>query len=269
MLFNGKKTNEELAAEAAELRRQLTAAQAEAQTLRQKNEMLTFLHSNLHKLIHELPIGVQVLDVNGLCLDVNKAHLEIFGLTEASQHIGKFNLFTDILSRQVGTQAAGRRALSGEVVHLPEVVCDFDKMEDEFCPLNEQKTLSVTFVPIRNTRGEVIQLVAFNEDITERRRAEQELRASEELFRQVISSISDHIYVSEVTAAGERINIYLSPHVEAMTGYPHQKFIDDWTFWPNHVIHPEDRVSAAAQARLWPMAKTAKWNTGWCGLTVR
>lgn len=83
----------------------------------------------------------------------------------------------------------------------------------------------------------------------ERERAEAELRASEERFRLVINSISDHIYVTRVTAEGDHINLYLSPHAEAMTGYPMEKFMTDWRFWPTTVIHPDDRAAAAAQAK--------------------
>ncbi|MBI1881175.1 MAG: PAS domain S-box protein, partial [Chloroflexi bacterium] len=82
----------------------------------------------------------------------------------------------------------------------------------------------------------------------ERERAEADLRASEERFRLVINSISDHIYVTRVTDKDEHINLYLSPHAEAMTGYPMEKFMADWRFWPSTVIHPDDRALAAAQA---------------------
>ncbi|HXW01360.1 MAG TPA: ATP-binding protein, partial [Anaerolineae bacterium] len=100
--------------------------------------------------------------------------------------------------------------------------------------------------PVATTSGEVI----FNGillNITERKRAEAALRQSEQRFRQVVSSISDHIYVTEVREE-EHINLYLSPHIEPLTGYPLEKFTADWSFWPSTVIHPDDRAAAAAQA---------------------
>ena len=82
----------------------------------------------------------------------------------------------------------------------------------------------------------------------ERERAEAELRASEERFRLVVASISDHIYVWRVTKDGTRINLYLSHHAEILTGYPMENFTDDWRFWPSTVIHPDDQAAAAVQA---------------------
>jgi PAS domain S-box-containing protein len=85
------------------------------------------------------------------------------------------------------------------------------------------------------------------EEIAERKQAEAALRESEELFRQVISSISDFIYVNELQD-GAWVNRYLSAHVEALTGYPQEKFSVDWSFWPATLIHPEDRVRVKDQA---------------------
>jgi hypothetical protein len=81
----------------------------------------------------------------------------------------------------------------------------------------------------------------------EQRQDQATLRANEERFRQVITSISDHIYVIELTAAGQHKNHYLSPNVTPLTGYPLDAFLADWSFWSSTVIHPDDRPKAAAQ----------------------
>ncbi len=91
-------------------------------------------------------------------------------------------------------------------------------------------------------------IYATGRDITKHKQTEEELRASKERFRQVISSISDHIYVTEVTEDGNYVNRYLSPNIEALTGYPWRKFLTDWDFWLSSVIHPDDRAVASDQA---------------------
>ena len=110
----------------------------------------------------------------------------------------------------------------------------------------------------RNVAGLPQQILCTAQDVTGRKMAElerawltHELRSSEERFRQLIASISDHIYVTEVVGDGTLINLYLSPRVEGLTGYSLEKVMDDWGFWQSTVIHPEDRAAAREQvARL-------------------
>ncbi|HEX9922797.1 MAG TPA: ATP-binding protein, partial [Anaerolineae bacterium] len=85
------------------------------------------------------------------------------------------------------------------------------------------------------------------QEIAERKQAEEALRQSEERFRHVISSISDHIYVSRIEQDGGWTNVYVSPNVVELTGYLREKLMADWHFWTSEVIHPDDSARAAAQ----------------------
>ena len=86
------------------------------------------------------------------------------------------------------------------------------------------------------------------QEIEERQRTEEALRESEERFRQVIVSISDHIYVTRVTEEDHHVNLYLSPDIEDLTGFSHEKFITDSAFWLSSVVHPDDRMVAQTHA---------------------
>jgi hypothetical protein len=68
--------------------------------------------------------------------------------------------------------------------------------------------------------------------------SEQALRESEQKFRHVISSVSDHIYVISLKSAGDS---YFSPNIERITGYPQANFGDNWNFWES-IIYPEDKA---------------------------
>ncbi len=85
--------------------------------------------------------------------------------------------------------------------------------------------------------------------IDERKQAELALRESEARFRRVVNSISDHIYMTEFSPAGKPINGYISPNVIDLTGYPAEKLLADWSFWPTVIIHPDDQPLAAEQAQ--------------------
>jgi PAS domain S-box-containing protein len=74
------------------------------------------------------------------------------------------------------------------------------------------------------------------------------LRKREEEFRQVVTSISDHIYFAEITAAGSFVPRYLSPNLEQLTGYPLETFYNDPRFWLERVVFPDDRAAVRAEA---------------------
>lgn len=101
---------------------------------------------------------------------------------------------------------------------------------------------------VKGEFGGNVMLRAIRYAIERQRLMVQELHAGEERFRQVVSSISDHIYVSEIKEDGQLVNLYLSPHIALLSGYPIEKFAEDWTFWPSTVIYPDDRSTAALQA---------------------
>ncbi|MCB0210201.1 MAG: GAF domain-containing protein [Anaerolineae bacterium] len=89
------------------------------------------------------------------------------------------------------------------------------------------------------------------QEIIEHRETEKALRESEERFRQVITSISHHVYMTEVTAEQIIVNRYLSPNVENLTGYPLAEFLSNGGFWSSTVIHPDDHgLEVAHLARL-------------------
>ena len=101
---------------------------------------------------------------------------------------------------------------------------------------------------VYNDDGSPAQVLVSLALITGRKQAEEDLRASRNLFEQVITSISDHIYATTVAADGSKSNLYMSPNVQHLTGYPPDIFLADWDFWASTVIHPEDRAAAAVQA---------------------
>ena len=99
---------------------------------------------------------------------------------------------------------------------------------------------------IYDEHEQLVSVLSLVLDVTERRQAVSSLRESEQRFRQVITSISDHIYMGEIAPDGRTvITRYTSPNVAQLLGYPAEQFTD-WTFWQT-LIYPEDLPIARSQ----------------------
>jgi PAS domain S-box-containing protein len=97
------KTKAQLIEELQQLRQQTAKISAAPANTVEQNRAPTDLAKTLHLLIQQLPIGVQVFDPNGLCLDVNQAFIRTFGLTHPEQVIGGYSLFTEAMIWEDGS----------------------------------------------------------------------------------------------------------------------------------------------------------------------
>jgi len=98
--------------------------------------------------------------------------------------------------------------------------------------------------PIRDAAGQVIGAVLVFHDVTERRRADDALRASEQHLR----IVSDFTYDWEYWRSPENQFLYVSPACERVTGYTREEFIQDYGLYLR-IVHPDDRQRVAAHLK--------------------
>jgi PAS domain S-box-containing protein len=140
--------------------------------LLQTHLQLEATYDTFYRLIQQIPIGIQIFDAQGFCVEVNQAHLDIFGVGNREQLVGHFNIFEDTAAERLGTQDGARRALVGETVSLGDLTFDFAQADPRYTATAGKRVINVSFFPIFDRDGAIRRIVALNQDLTERKRAE-------------------------------------------------------------------------------------------------
>jgi PAS domain S-box-containing protein len=150
---------------------------------KQAAEQLAESHQQLQNILNSLFVFVGLLSIDGVVLEANRAPLEAAAIT-SEEVLGKFVWDTYWWSYSAAVQerlqATLRRAARGEVVRYDEVV----RVAGD-----ERITIDVVFGPLRDPEGEIVQIVGSAVDITERKRAEEALKATSEQLRALTASL--------------------------------------------------------------------------------
>jgi|GEM_PF-3469697 len=82
--------------------------------------------------------------------------------------------------------------------------------------------------------------------VTENKDGEKALRAAEARYRQMVEQTLIVIYIKAADRSGSIL--YISPQIEALTGYPPDEWVEDKNLWEK-LLHPDDRDSVQSEIR--------------------
>ena len=202
-------------------------------------------------IFENAPIGMIIANSGGKILQTNRGLHEILGYSKDELRQMSFK---DIIHPD---DLAGSLNLSQVLPGLSSND-SYDRQERRYFRKDGQVVWGdTTAFIIHDSKRKSQHTVTVIQDITERKIADEALRENEKRYRRVVSSISDHVYMTEVTPDGQIINRYISPNVEVLTGYAPEQIMVDWSLWPTTLIHPDDRAIAAEQ-----MAKSIQGYNG-------
>ena len=154
---------------------------------------------------------------------------EIMGMPK--QSVASYDAFTERLHPDDRERVEEEIRIA--VAEKPDAEHDYRLL----LPNGTVKMVHTRAVVIRDERGHAVRLVGTVYDITERWRAEEALRASEERFRSLVSVSADVVWHTD--ASGQVKEATVSAE---FTGTPTEQFTkrDGWTA----ALHPDDRARA-------------------------
>jgi PAS domain S-box-containing protein len=82
-------------------------------------------------------------------------------------------------------------------------------------------------------------------DITERKRAQENLRTAEAKYRSLVEHISAITYTALLDDV--RTRVYVSPQIETLLGYTQEEYLADTDLWKK-MLHPDDQERVITEA---------------------
>jgi len=187
------------------------------------------------KLFSNAPFAIVLFNIEGTILDCNDATKLITGYSK-EELIGKnyrsFNFYIDTNSANIEERQS--QTYSGKTPKAREILL-YQKDGSQFWARSQ-----IEFIHMKDSN--YIQAIIY--DITEKKKAEQKLKESEEKFRNIAEQSLMGINVIQ-----DGVFKYLNARTAEVNGYP----LDELKNWNSNefakIIHPEDREFVMEQAR--------------------
>lgn len=202
-------------------------------------EALSISEMKFRNIFSQSPIGIAVLDQDGIPVDTNRACLEIFGVSSL-QDLAGFRLFNDPhLSEE-----AKQKLINGEVVRY-EGELNFDMVRQNEA-YNTRKSGYAYFdyliSPLKSEPGIAGGFLVQMQDVTEQRESALALRHSETQLRRITGTMRDIICQTNIAGMVQ----YVSPSFKTILGYEPAEIIgrNIWSF-----THPEDLPRVIEESR--------------------
>jgi two-component system, cell cycle sensor histidine kinase and response regulator CckA len=196
------------------------------------------LHRNRTMLAHVLnsvPQSIFWKDRNSVYLGCNEAFARVVGEDSPEQVVGK----TDFDFPWPREYAEAYRADDREVIEHREPkrhIIEPTQQAD-----GTRLWIDTTKIPLTDETGHTYGIMGVFEDITDRKRAEEALRKSEERLRLALLASRQGLYDLNVVT-GEAV---VTPEYALMLGYDPSEFVETNQKWIDR-LHPDDRDRVAA-----------------------
>jgi PAS domain S-box-containing protein len=217
-----ERTQQELVTELEKLRQRIVELEQTEVEYKRAEELLQKERETFFPILHKAPYGVALLDKDGKFIYINPAFTDITGYTlgdivSGSHWFHRASPFPEY--RQEIIKSWKGDVIQKGVERVFSVVCKGGEIKE------------IEFKPTLLDDGRIVVILF---DITERKRAEEALRHSEEQYRLITENTKDLICTLDLQG---NFN-YVSPSFKEVLGYSSEELTGLNAF---SLIHPDDR----------------------------
>lgn len=185
--------------------------------------------SKLTQLLNTLPHGVQECDINGKITYSNKAHHHLLGFKMGeliNHYVWDFQKDeADKKNIQEYLRYLSIQQPIPEPYITTHLTCD-----------GQTRVVEINWDYLRNVAGDVTGFISIISDITQRQHAEEKLKSSELLYRELVETTATAAWELDISS---RKFTYVSPYITEILGYPPEQWTD-FNFWHEH-LYSEDK----------------------------
>ena len=199
----------------------------------------TFLNS----IIEQSPLAMWISNNQGTLIRINRACCELLQIRE-DEVIGKYNILQDSIVEAQGLLPLVRKVFeNGETVRF-EIIYDSTQLQNLELSRKVSLILDTTVFPIKDIHGRVTHAVIQNMNISERKRAEEALRNSENKFSKAFHVSPDVLVISRFA---DGLIIEVNGSWGRLFGYSREEVIGRNSLEMGLFANPADRQNLAAQ----------------------
>jgi PAS domain S-box-containing protein len=215
---------------------------------RQAEDLLRDSEEKFRNLVEQSPLSIQILNLQGQIISVNESFKMLWGISDEDLPLAmeKYNIFEDAEVQRLGLRSYVERAFGGEAVTVPVIEYDAANALEHLdldAVVANKRWIEVRFYPIRNSKGEIVNVVGIEHDVTAHNQAEEKLRIAQERFYRVYQATPNAITIVDLSS-GQFVDVNKS--FERIFGYSKEEVVGrsslDIKIWKN----PEDRARLMA-----------------------
>ncbi len=202
------------------------------------------------RIIEDGPVAITLVNRQGKIVFANRHAEQLFGLEKYSIETLGYNDPEWLITDLDGSPFPNERLPFNLVMSTGQPVHDIQHAIAP--PAAARKILSINGAPLHDEQGRIDRVVFAIQDITARKRAEEELRENERELQLTLDATADGIWSWNFKTN----ELYFSPKYYKMLGYEPDEFPADFDNWLD-LIHPDDREEVLNVAKEFLKTKPA------------